>query len=446
MNTPKNSQIDLDFFENIIFYRSITDDKYLASIIDYIDPVFFKNKNISLIYELVCDFYRRNNTCPTLTEIKTLLTSDKHKDAFKDLVNSFKDIDKNINEDELYNNTEKFLKEKAVYTTMLNVAEKLSKNEINTSEILKKFEKSCSISLTTNFGTDFLKNIDLIINDLNKEEKYIKTGFNWLDHKLGGGFLENGKSLYIFAGVTNIGKSIFLANIATNIASQNKTVLLVSLEMSEMIYSRRLCSTITKIPVMKLKSEQDILKSSINEYNQKLPNSRILVKEFPPSTITPLQLTGFIKKVVSKGNKIDAIVLDYVNLLHSSVGNNSYERVKYVSEQIRAISYIFNCPVITATQLNRSGYNIENPNVETISESMGLANTADAIFNIYQTEEERELGVIHLGVIKNRFGPNFGNILLRLDYSTLSLTQDDSINETEESSAITNTLSILSNS
>jgi KaiC/GvpD/RAD55 family RecA-like ATPase len=49
------------------------------------------------------------------------------------------------------------------------------------------------------------------------------------------GFLEAGKSLYVFAGETNIGKSIFLGNIATNIAQQGKNVLVVTLEMSELL-------------------------------------------------------------------------------------------------------------------------------------------------------------------------------------------------------------------
>ena len=38
-----------------------------------------------------------------------------------------------------------------------------------------------------------------------------------------GGFLENGRSLYVFAGESNVGKSIFLGNIACNLASKGKT-------------------------------------------------------------------------------------------------------------------------------------------------------------------------------------------------------------------------------
>jgi len=436
-------ELDLDYFEKIILYKSITDEKYLGSIIDYVKPQYFKDKKIKDIFEIISSFYIKHNTVPTITEVKAYLNTDRLKESFKDTVLTFKDIDKNFNDDELYKNTERFLKEKAVYTTMVDVAEKCSKNEINTSEILKKFETACSINLSVDLGLEVLSNTDLLIEDLNKEESFISTGYPWLDQKIGGGLQENGKALYVFAGETNIGKSVFLANIAVNIANQNKTVLVVSLEMPELIYAKRLSSNITKIPIFRLKGEQDQLKTGITDFAKKNPNAKIFIKEFPPSTISPLNLSAFIKKFLSKGITIDAIVLDYLNLLHSPQGNNSYERVKYVTEKIRALSYIFNCPIISATQLNRSGYNESDPSISTISESIGLAATADVLLSIFQTDEERELGVIHLGMMKNRFGPNFGNVLLRIDYPTLTITEDASINDTEESSSITNTLKIF---
>ena len=436
-------ELDLDFFEKVILYKSITDEKYLGSIIDYFKPSFFKDKKIKDIFQIISDFYIANNTVPTVTEIKSYLNTDKLKESFKDTVLTLKEIDKNINEDELYRNTERFLKEKAVYTTMVDVAEKCSKNDINTSEILSKFESACSINLTVDLGIEVLSNSDLIIKDLNKEENFISTGYPWIDQKIGGGLQENGRALYVFAGETNIGKSVFLANIAVNIANQNKTVLIISLEMPEIIYAKRLSSNITKIPIFRLKGEQDQLKTGITDFSRKNPNSKIFIKEFPPSTLTPIQLNAFIKKFLSKGIKVDAIVIDYLNLLHSPYGNNSYERVKFVTEKVRALSYMFNCPIISATQLNRSGYNESDPSISTISESIGLAATADVLLSIYQSEEERELGVIHLGMMKNRFGPNFGNVLLRIDYPTLTISEDSSINDTEESSSITSTLKIL---
>ena len=99
---------------------------------------------------------------------------------------------------------------------------------------------------------------------------------------------------------------------------------------------------------------------------------QIFIKEFPPSTVTPGQIQAYIKKFGDQGIKLDAIVIDYLNLIHSTVGTNSYERIKNVTEKCRAMSYLFNCPIISATQLNRAGFDQDNPDLATISESIGL--------------------------------------------------------------------------
>ena len=433
------SKINLDEFENILIFKSLTDGGYLASIADIVKPDYFKNKVIANIFTIVKDFTEKRNKLPTTTEIKTYLVTDEQKAEFKQLVQSFSEIDKALDKDELYENTERFLKEKAVYHTMLDVASDVSKSEVDTSDILNKFEKSCNISLVTDLGLDLFGDIDTVIDDLNAVEKYIPSKWEWLDETLGGGFLESGKALYVFAGETNIGKSIFLGNIASNIASQGKNVLLVTLEMSELLYARRICTNVTKIPMKELAVNEHSLRQSIST-----ETGKIFIKEFPPSTITPNQLKAFIKKFSEKGIKLDAIVLDYLNLLHSTVGNNSYERIKNVTEQVRAMSYLFNCPIISATQLNRSGFDQENPDLATISESIGLAATADVICSIYQNDEDREMNIIRLGMMKNRYGARGMTQAMSIDYSTLTIEQADDIHlEDDVDSGILNSLAGL---
>ena len=429
------SKLDLDYFENILIYKSLTDSGYLAAIADFVQPEYFKDKAIASIFNIIKEFSEKRNKLPTATEIKSYLVSDEQKESFKELVKSFTDIDKTLDKEELYDNTEQFLKEKAVYHTMLNVAGDVSRGTVDTSVVLDKFEKSCNINLVTDLGLELYSDIDKLIKDLNSVERYVPSKWEWLDNCLGGGFLEAGKALYVFAGETNIGKSIFLGNIASNMAEDGKNVLLVTLEMSELLYARRLCSNVTKIPMKELADNTPSIKQAMNDQGGK-----IFIKEFPPATITANQLKAFIKKFEEQGIKIDAIVLDYLNLMHSTIGNNSYERIKNVTEQVRAMSYLFNCPIISATQLNRAGFDTDNPDLATISESIGLAATADAIISIFQNEEDRGIGIIRLGMMKNRYGPRGLTQAMRIDYSTLTIEQADDVEIDEE---MDNTLNVL---
>src|SRR5210317_1804001 len=104
-------------------YNALTDSGYLASVADIVKPEYFKDKAIADVFEIIKDFSERRNKLPTITEIKSYLVTDEQNQSFKSLAQSFKDIDKVVDKDELYENTERFLKEKAVYHTMLNVAE-----------------------------------------------------------------------------------------------------------------------------------------------------------------------------------------------------------------------------------------------------------------------------------------------------------------------------------
>ena len=49
------------------------------------------------------------------------------------------------------------------------------------------------------------------------------------------------------------------------------------------------------------------------------------------------------------------------------------------------------------------------------------------MFSIWQEEEDAELGIIKLGLMKNRFGQNFGSCSLQIDYSTLTLREDPDV-------------------
>jgi len=429
-NTAK---LDLDFYEKVILYNCIFDNGYLASVIDYIKDDLFSDKDIKSVVGIIKDFYIKRGEVPSLNEIKTYLSDSNLKESYKNALIKMKVFDgTKFNRDELYENTETFLKQKLVFNTLLEAAENHDNGKLDASELLVKMEQAVGINLSPSLGLNLLENVDHFIEELSKNESKISTGWKWLDNKISGGFLESGKALYIFIGETNVGKSIFLGNIAANVALQGKTALVISLEMSEIMYGMRFASKLTKIPMFELKTDFDNLKEQLEDVRKQNNKSKILIKEFPPSTITPFQISAYLKKLSQRGIKVDCLVLDYLNLLSSPSGDTMYERIKHISEQLRAISYTHKVPIISASQIVRSSFSKEAPSLEAISEGISLANTADCIFNIWQSDEDKENGYINMGVAKNRFGPNFGSTLLKIDYTTLTLEEEDIQNETDE--------------
>ena len=52
--------------------------------------------------------------------------------------------------------------------------------------------------------------------------------------------------------------------------------------------------------------------------------------------------------------------------------------------------------------------------------------------SIWQDEGDVDLGVIRMGMMKNRYGQNFGTIAMAIDYTTLTLSEAQNLINTEE--------------
>jgi replicative DNA helicase len=415
------SKLDLDYYENVVLYNALVSQDYLASIIEYAEPAYFSDKNIATVFKVAKDFFIDNGATPNHTEIKARLTTEEQKKAFNEVALKLKQIDSKFNREELIANTEYFLKERCLYKTIVDTADKFSQGKADTSEILTNFEKVYNITLTEDLGHWYFDDIDEHIKELTTLYNPIPTGWKFLDEKIEGGLFP--KSLYCIVGQVNMGKSIFLGNIAANQVLKNRNTLIISLEMSEHMYAKRISAQLTQIPHHELKTYTDELKDQVRHIKAQL-DSKLIIKEYPPKAITVRHIDAYIQKLHHRGFKPDVVVIDYINLIKPSSKNlNSYESVKEVAEQLRALTFKYNIPFVTASQLNRGGFNASSPGMENISESIGLAATCDVICSIWQEDEDKELGVIKLGMTKNRFGANFGHCAFKVKYETLTLTE-----------------------
>jgi replicative DNA helicase len=416
-----NNKIDLDYFEQVLLLNALTDREYLSSIISYLDPSLFNNKSVGIIVKRVAEFFNQHGTVPTLTEVKARIVSEEDRKCLTEVKTQLAQLDSNYNKEELLQNTEKFLKERFVYKTILNVADRFADNNFKLEEALVEFEKAYNITLKENLGHWYFEDIDKHIKDLTTIYNPIPTGWKFFDDKTEGGLFP--KTLTVFAGQVNVGKSIVLGNIATNMLLADKNVLLISLEMSEFMYSKRISTQLTQIPHNDLKTFTDELQEQLKHIKRSV-TGRLVVKEYPPKTVTVRHIDAFVNKLKHKGFVPDIVVVDYINLIHPIAKNlNSYESVKEIAEHLRALAFKHNIPIVSATQLNRGSFNTSSPGMEGIAESIGLAATCDVICSLWQEEEDRELGIINMGMQKNRFGPNFGSGAFKCNYNTLTLKE-----------------------
>jgi replicative DNA helicase len=206
--------------------------------------------------------------------------------------------------------------------------------------------------------------------------------------------------------------------------------------MSELIYGKRIDAHISGQDVNHLPINRDTVVEKIQDFKE-LYNSTLFIKEFPPNSINTHKIEAYLSKLESHiGRKVDIIIIDYINLLqpNQKTDGGMYERVGEVSRDMRALSYKFTAPVLSATQSNREGWDTSDVAMSNVSESAGIAHTADFIGALWQQEGDREANRLNLTVLKNRNGLIGRSYEFNINYKTLRITDVDreELNEEEE--------------
>jgi len=138
-------------------------------------------------------------------------------------------------------------------------------------------------------------------------------------------------------------------------------------------------------------------------------------------------------KVVDEESTTDELV-DVLMKIYQEQDDKNIITDKLIdyNDEIISIDDIGDCETIDITV---TGDSLFLCNDILTKNSVGLAATADVIVSIYQNEEDRELGIIRLGMMKNRYGTRGHTQAMRIDYPTLPIHQaEDLMEESSDSS------------
>lgn len=103
-------------------------------------------------------------------------------------------------------------------------------------------------------------------------------------------------------------------------------------------------------------------------------------------------------------------------------------KIKQIAEDLRAMGIRNNWLIVTATQINRNGYNSSDISMSDVAESAGLSHTADVMLGIIQDDLMRANQEYWLKVLKIRDGEGKGNkCKLNVDYNFMRLVETDDI-------------------
>jgi hypothetical protein len=112
-----------------------------------------------------------------------------------------------------------------------------------------------------------------------------------------------------------------------------------------------------------------------------------------------------VNQIFSVQYKFDNVFIDYINIMknwRNPNSENTYIKIKQISEDIRAMGQENNWAIISVTQTNRSGWEGTDLSITSVAESAGLLHTVDILFGIVTNAEMKARGEYYLKCLANR--------------------------------------------
>ena len=306
-----------------------------------------------------------------------------------------------ITADDCYNKLKGLTKKRKVFELAQSILSDITEKEnidIYIQDCVDKLNKIEKINLKEKTFREQVANTvtEIENNWRNRDDLSLYTGIFDLDALTCG--LHN-QELTIIGARPGMGKTTLTLQIAQEIAKK-KNVVFISLEMSDIQLIQKMIAKRSIVNSYKMRlgtlEESDwdkIAKASVElcELNLKIDTKA--------RTIQDIELMA--KRLKNK-NKLDLLIIDYIQLLKSQGKFNLREQeVAEISRRLKLLSLEINIPIIALCQLNRNA-NIGEPTLADLRESGSLEQDADNIIFIYKEDEESNITTLKLA--KQRAG------------------------------------------
>ena len=173
------------------------------------------------------------------------------------------------------------------------------------------------------------------------------------------------------------------------------------------------------------------LKYNIEEVERQVSNlsGELIVKYWPTKSAGLNAIRASLDKLTLQGKKPDVIICDYADLLMGNSRKERHEELEELVEGLRGIAGEYECPLYTASQINRSGADADVITGTSIAGSFSKLMTADFVVSLSRKIEDKLAGTGRWHVIKNRFGPDGMTLPSKANMSNgrMSIYSDDSV-------------------
>lgn len=428
----------MDSMELTILRSLIHSDEYMRKVYPFLKSEYFHDTAERVVFEQIGTFIDKYNSCPTIEALKIQIQgSSIPENIYESIGSVLTEIQsyENTKLDWLVDKSEEFCKDKSLYNAIRQSIQIIDKQDkqFNEDAIPSILQEALAVAFDTNIGHDYSESGEARYEFYHAKENRLPFDIEMLNTITNGGLPD--KSLTAFVAETGKGKSLVMCHMAAANISIGKNVLYITAEMSEERIAERIDANLMNIPLQNLKEmPKNMYMSRIDKIKEKCPG-KLIIKEYPTASAHCGHFKSLLNELALKKSFIpDVIYIDYLNICASSrykasSAVNSYTIVKAIAEEMRGLAVEYSIPVVTATQVNRTGFGNSDISMTDTSESIGLPATLDVYLAIISTEELEKSGQIMIKQLKNRFGdPNtYQRFIVGIDRSRMKLYDIDSV-------------------
>lgn len=425
----------MERLENTILANLLHNEEFSRRTIPYLKETYFTEHADKVIFQQIQSFYEKYSNRPTKEAIgieleeRTDLTEDQFQSG-RALLSQLKASDEKTDLEWLLQTTEKFCQDRAIYlaiTDSISILDDSKSNKMGKDAIPKLLQDALGVTFDTSVGHDFLENAEDRYEFYHRVEERIAFDLDYFNRITSGGLPR--KTLNVALAGTGVGKSLFMCHMAANCLTQNYNVLYVTLEMAEERIAERIDANLLNVSMDTLKnlSKENYLKR-MDKLRGRM-KGKLIIKEYPTASASVNNVRSLMNELKLKKQFVpDILFVDYLNLLQSTrfkgnISAGSYFVIKAIAEELRGLAVEFDIPLVSATQVNRTGFSSTDIGLEDTSESFGLPATADFMFALISTEELEEHGQIKIKQLKNRYNDPVKNrnFVVGIDRSKMKL-------------------------
>ena len=408
------------------------DKKFLVLVASVFEPDYFNDSSISHIFKYCKDYVNEYHSIPPKEAIINSVGDDFEQNDIKEIIEDCETIDYDITRhyDHLLEETNNYLKEQAVKTAIIESAN-IAEDRERRPEIREILENALAKDIKVDLGLDYFNDLGSRLRRIfSASDIKVPTFFPEFDEYINGGFPPF--TLSVLTARIHGFKSNTMANFAARQVLHGLNAVIMTLEMSEDAFAQRFDAIYSGLDINRMyvsNAYRNRLARRLAEVRNTENRGGLFIKQFPTGDASVLDFMIYLRELIIRGIKPHILYVDYINLMKTAykVERNMYSAVKRIAEELRALSFMFEVPVVSVSQLNREGsfVGFEELDFTYIAESLGLPATADfmAIMGlsddeiIYQNE-------LHYKLVKNRLGGRVGQIG-RFYYDSRSLKMYD---------------------